>query len=777
MQVQLILKKENREDQVFPISVPAFMIGRGEGCHLRAGSSKVSPNHCVILTDIDGTVTIQDLGGENGTYVNGERVFPRRILADGDTIKVGRHVFIASIRAETVQPPSDQGEIFELASPDSVPSLPKQSGISSPPPTIETIPIQEKKEGVSHADGDIMFEVRYGGHNVSVTKDKLFALALKGDVLQDDLVTVNGTKIFADSIRGIVFGDKSSAVPPSTAYEVHQSTTSPAATTVAMEYDLQVPPHAGGSGESSSNAAGEHVYYTPPKEASFGAKVIEATMEKTRGVVKNLQDNDQTMRRIQVFFGIFVGVCLLAGLLWLYAGSGDSYGAVYVSGMIMLDEKSVEGVNVRLHPCCGADGKLCGENGRPPCGKENKLCGQAGASASGITKKGGTFTVTTRMARANYEPVKGALPGWYNVTFDKISIEKNEGENADVGHPQPQKVYVIPQRYERPETSGIKPVEVKAEGKNRFSFELTSQAALGGGAVLGVRENDGANSSRIRNIFEAAQRGTLQDVQNYFNGDVDINAKDNAGSTLLHVAAQHNPDGEILKYLIARGANVNAISITGRNGAGRTPLDVADTDEKKAIILEAGGLSCPRFGDIFAAAKGGTPDDIYFFLSQEGTPINAGDSTGSTLLHHAAQSNSTMQMLEFLITRGASVNAVNSAGKTPLELANTLEKKAFIRQFGGFPGSSRFSGDVFGAARIGTLDDVRFVLAQGVNLVHMKDDNGNTPLHIAAQFNRDLDVLMCLISQGAEVKAKNGRGQTPLDVASTPEKRMILSGR
>ena len=58
--------------------------------------------------------------------------------------------------------------------------------------------------------------------------------------------------------------------------------------------------------------------------------------------------------------------------------------------------------------------------------------------------------------------------------------------------------------------------------------------------------------------------------------------KDVLSGTPLHGAAHNNSNVEVLKYLISQGTDVNA-----RTGEGKTPLDAADTDEKKHILREA----------------------------------------------------------------------------------------------------------------------------------------------------------------------------------------------
>lgn len=65
-----------------------FLIGRSQKCHLCAGSSSVSRQHCAI-TRKGATVSIKDLGSRNGTVVNGEKITGEVELSSGDEIGIG----------------------------------------------------------------------------------------------------------------------------------------------------------------------------------------------------------------------------------------------------------------------------------------------------------------------------------------------------------------------------------------------------------------------------------------------------------------------------------------------------------------------------------------------------------------------------------------------------------------------------------------------------------------------------------------------------------------
>ena len=63
-------------------------VGRHDDCLIRIKSSQVSRRHCEFL-EVDGRLTVRDLGSSNGTFVNGKRVLGQQALKVGDELTVG----------------------------------------------------------------------------------------------------------------------------------------------------------------------------------------------------------------------------------------------------------------------------------------------------------------------------------------------------------------------------------------------------------------------------------------------------------------------------------------------------------------------------------------------------------------------------------------------------------------------------------------------------------------------------------------------------------------
>ena len=732
MQVQLIVKNKSNNGEAISVGVPAFRIGRAEDCHLRSKSSQISPQHCVLYTH-DGTVTVQDLGGETGTFVNGERIVSQQVLQDGDELAIGRHLFVLSIKTDVnktdvKQPVASSPETFALAS-DAV----------------------AKPKAVFEREAEIMFEVRHKGQNVSVTKQRLFDMARKGAVLPDDVISVAGTKVFADSIQGIVFGKESPASPETTSSERQHSDA----------YAISIPVAVSSQNDDTNpfditNEPSAQVDRVPGarKEMTFSdlGKPLEEPLEQASSWVRNNVSSRITSHHVLgVGFGIVI-LCLFGFLVyWFMPEEKSLYGAIRITGMLTLDGMPVSEATVTLHPHDGNEDHV----------------------AVGRTNMRGVFRVTTGAD----PPGRGAVPGEYNVTFEK------RGE--------------IPPEYKKPDTSG-QSITVELNGKNNFTFGLTTEtsstpppdapspppprpntepAAVTDRSV--TLTNPDTKDTPLppplrpvyRDIFDAATRGTAQDVERFVTRNPEsVNEEDSGGNTPLHIAARSNPDEDTLKYFVSlrtesnvsRRVNVNAV-----NNAGQTPLDVVEgSAEKRDVLNQAGAQSGPaRFRDICEAAAGGTVQDIEFFIKNKGIAVNAKNDTGNTPLHFAARFNPRVDVLNFLISEGADGYAKNNGGGTPWDVASG-EKKNILREALSPPPSS--ISDIFDAAQWGTVNDVFFFLTRGVN-VNQSDTNGRTPLHLSAlRSNPDAEIVRLLLERGAgpSIPARCHDGWTPLHEAA-----------
>jgi len=81
-------------------------------------------------------------------------------------------------------------------------------------------------------------------------------------------------------------------------------------------------------------------------------------------------------------------------------------------------------------------------------------------------------------------------------------------------------------------------------------------------------------------IFEASRTGNLSRVRELIASGVDVNARNNTGTTVLMYASRHGHI-EVVRELIARGADVNL-----RNVIGYTTLMIASKNGHSEVVRE-----------------------------------------------------------------------------------------------------------------------------------------------------------------------------------------------
>ena len=239
-------------------------------------------------------------------------------------------------------------------------------------------------------------------------------------------------------------------------------------------------------------------------------------------------------------------------------------------------------------------------------------------------------------------------------------------------------------------------------------------------------------------------------------------------------------------------ANVpaDATEYTCHNWRSRGALFAVASAELVRECLQAGAdPNDPRdfFPAISVAARIATDPAVIDLLVEAGADPNAlpegnprvlGYRPGYTPLHMAAQWNPNPGIVDALVAAGADLEARSAEGTTPLHAAwgnpNPTVVQALLRS-GADPLARDQSGrpaDPTGCAHWNTAafarhaspEDFELCLALGED-VQTSDGNGNTPLHLAAQFHNPAAVTT-LLEAGAALTAANNGGATPLHLAA-----------
>ncbi|MFP3026050.1 MAG: ankyrin repeat domain-containing protein, partial [Wolbachia sp.] len=155
------------------------------------------------------------------------------------------------------------------------------------------------------------------------------------------------------------------------------------------------------------------------------------------------------------------------------------------------------------------------------------------------------------------------------------------------------------------------------------------------GKIKGLIAEDVSGGKGSHGAYYYAWNGNLGMVKFLVERDVDVNATDKYGCTLLHWATLKG-HLDVAKFLASKGANVNAEDILGRK-----PIHFAVINDHRNIIE---------------------------FLLDKGIIVNSADKQGHTPLHWASWSGH-LDMVKYLIDKGANINAKCKDSKTPLDIA------------------------------------------------------------------------------------------------------------
>ncbi len=92
-----------QHERTFPLDEGESVVGRDPRCTVWLDESGVSRRHARIV--VTGTsVTVEDLGSKNGTFVRNRRVDARRELGDGDVIRFGSTAVKVRVWSESEPP-------------------------------------------------------------------------------------------------------------------------------------------------------------------------------------------------------------------------------------------------------------------------------------------------------------------------------------------------------------------------------------------------------------------------------------------------------------------------------------------------------------------------------------------------------------------------------------------------------------------------------------------------------------------------------------------------
>lgn len=200
----------------------------------------------------------------------------------------------------------------------------------------------------------------------------------------------------------------------------------------------------------------------------------------------------------------------------------------------------------------------------------------------------------------------------------------------------------------------------------------------------------------------------------------------------------------------------------------RTPLEVAAAQGNRGFaqkLVEAGA----EMGKALHEAVLGDHQEIVNDLLEGGASIDAKDKNGSTPLHLAAREGK-LAIVQLLILKGADKDAMDSRQKTPLYLAvgRRHEAAALALLAGRADVNRRCTSENESVLHIAAIVDLpellRAAIGHGAEIDAANIDK-HTALHFAAT-ESEAEVVDALVGAGADVEATDDTGRTPLHCAA-----------
>jgi ankyrin repeat protein len=288
-------------------------------------------------------------------------------------------------------------------------------------------------------------------------------------------------------------------------------------------------------------------------------------------------------------------------------------------------------------------------------------------------------------------------------------------------------------------------------------------------------------------LLFAAREGHIDTAKALLDAGVDVNQAKIGDNTTPLVEAVINGNFDLAKLLIERGADPKRAAINGI-----TPLYAAINIEWSP---RAGGAKRRNYKyqelsylDMMTLLleNGADPNARLATKVWYGGNLSGVNEQGATAFWRAAYASDLVAM-KFLVERGADPNIPTMKG---LSRPQTDDGQRDYKEVGnrpavpvGGPGvpplvaaagvgyGEGFAGNTHNVAPTGMMAAVKYLVEELGADVNAVDHEGNTAMHNAAA-RGDVEMILYLVSKGADPKAVNREGKTTADMANGPVQRI-----
>ena len=264
-------------------------------------------------------------------------------------------------------------------------------------------------------------------------------------------------------------------------------------------------------------------------------------------------------------------------------------------------------------------------------------------------------------------------------------------------------------------------------------------------------------------LIRTSEEGDEEYVKWLLERGANVNAATSDGVTTLHIAVREGFI-ELVRLLLEHGADAEVV-----DSKGNRPRDLA-SEEIKEVIFEHYARGKDLGEELIRASEEGDEEYVKWLL-ERGADVNAATSDGNTALHLAAQKGHT-DIVKLLLEYGADPLASNVRGKRAYDLSSNEEIKEIL--FKHVSKGKDLNIELLEASKGGDLEYAKWLIKKKTN-PNITLYDGNTPLHLAAQQGH-LNIVKLLLDNGADPLAFNVEGYRAHHLAATNEIKNNLFG-
>lgn len=265
-----------------------------------------------------------------------------------------------------------------------------------------------------------------------------------------------------------------------------------------------------------------------------------------------------------------------------------------------------------------------------------------------------------------------------------------------------------------------------------------------------AKQNSEVSANDIQNekIIKAIENNDISELTSIFEeGDINVNniIEAEVGNDMeLQVSmtplmyASYLGNYEIVRYLVEeKKADINI-----ENEYGWTALKYASDEGRLEIVkyLVENGASVDA--EVLTITK--NLEVFEYLLEQGNLNINSVGYLGMTALSLASIEYGNLEMIKYLLEKGADINVKNEDGSTALMTASMY----------------------------GNLEIIKYLIENGAD-INAKDNDGSTALIYASKWG-NLETVEYLVKNGADINIKDIENKTALDWAANSRIEEVL---